>query len=289
MVKSTRKRHSRKHGKGDTRRLFVRRAKDMPSQLAVLREAVSSFGHLAPHSMKRAARTALRGPGEYAVLGKDGSPRGHLKTFEDAWDLARDGDVRADSDPTHSEPEYGVFKAEMRTDKQRRKQGERRRKLREEEAAKRGEKWRGYTGPNLGGAPPLVSARDSRSDLRRREQRQDYLVVGPDGLYHPLVGATQSEMEQVRAAPADKEAKSRRRRIPVLVKNPDSDEDLQLGVEVSKGGKGSAMREASRLRRDLGPSRGTKRRRSPSPEKRHTRRRHSDSLTAAMKRLQVGG
>jgi len=262
MVKSTRKRRSRKHGKGDTRRLFVRRARDMPSQLATLREAVSSFGHLAPHSMKRAARTALRGPGEYAVLGKDGSPRGHLKTFEDAWDLARDGDVRADSDPTHSEPEYGVFKADPK--KQPRRHTRRK-----------------------GGAPPFVRAHHSRNDLRQPspEQRQDYLVLGPDGLYHPLVGATQSEMELFLE---EQEAKSRRR-IPVLVKNPDSDEGLQLGVEVSKGGKGSAMREASRLRRDLGPSRGTKRRRSPSPEKRHTRRRHSDSLTAAMKRLQVRG
>ena len=181
MVKSTRKRHSRKHGKGDARRLFVRRAKDMPSQLAVLREAVSSFGHLAPHSMKRAARTALRGPGEYAVLGKHGSPRGHLDTFEDAWDLARDGDVRADSDSTHSEPKYGVFKA------------------------------------------------DPKKQTRRKRHTR------------------------------------------------------------SKGGKGSTMREAARLRRNLGPGRGTKRKRLPSPEKRRTRRRHSGSLTAAMKRLQVRG
>ena len=124
MVKSTRKRSSRRHGKGDSRRLFVRRAQDMPSQLAVLREAASSFGPLAPHSMRRAARTALRGPGEYAVLGRHGSPRGYLATFEDAWDQAKHGVVSADS--RGSEPAYGVFKADSKKQPRRHKRRTRR-------------------------------------------------------------------------------------------------------------------------------------------------------------------
>ena len=319
MVKSTRSRHTKKHGRASTQRLFVRRARDMPSQLATLREAVSSFGHLAPHSMRRAARTALSGPGEYAVLGKDGSPRGHLKTFEEAWDLAKDGDVRADSDPTHSEPEYGVFKADPKKRPRSR-----------------------HTRKRIGGAPPFVSAHQVGPSERARAAAQEARVrrvAAAAGIGYKSPRSRQQKEERERETAADvaryvammddviaglaaagldhlqieREVPKRlqdwekhmhdegrsdeyrdylRREAEKVIKARDREwrEGANRGgARVSKGGKGSAMREAARLRRDLGPGRGTKRKRSPSPEKRHTRRRHSDSLTAAMKRLQVRG
>ena len=324
----------------------------MPSQLAVLREAVSSFGPLAPHSMRRAARTALRGPGEYAVLGRHGSPRGHLATFEDAWDQAKHGDVSADS--RGSEPAYGVFKADSKKQPRRHKRRTRR----------KGRK---------GGAPPSspfvsahqvgpreaarAAAQEARvrrvtqahglgyESPRRRAEHNTRVADYADAIEHVRLAAAsaaadpnaQSSMEElapqmlrrwelerqrrhpqhdhsegtrgalrrraleevVRRDQRRQQLRAERERVqapprrspPVFVENaadPDSPTGGWIGRKGSKGGKGSAMREAARLRRDLGPGRGTKRKRSPSSSrKRRTRRRHNDSLAAAMKRLHL--
>ena len=159
MVKSvsSKARGSKARGskaRGSSRRIFVRRMGSMPSQLSVLREAVNSYNPFNEHSMRRAARTALRGPGEYAVLGSRGSPRGYLETYEDAWDRAKHGDVLADE--TRSEPAYGIFKADSK-----------KRKHRKRRTRRKGRK---------GGAPPFVSVNEVGPRETARAASQEELV-----------------------------------------------------------------------------------------------------------------
>ena len=155
MVKSTRSKARGSKARGTSRRVFVRRMDSLPCQLMLLREVDDTYDPFNEHSMRRAARTALRGPGEYAVLGPHGSPRGYLDTYEDAWARAKHGDAYGDE--TRSEPAYGIFKADSK-----------KRKHRKRRTRRKGRK--GGKGSPKGEPPLRAAARVSRYLGRSRKR-----------------------------------------------------------------------------------------------------------------------
>lgn len=207
MVKSTRSkargskaRGSKARGskaRGTSRRVFVRRMDSLPSQLMLLREVVDTYDPFNEHSMRRAARTALRGPGEYAVLGPHGSPRGYLDTYEDAWDRAKHGDAYGDE--TRSEPAYGIFKADSKKRKHR-KRRTRRKGRRGGKGSSKGEppmreaaRVRRYLGPSRKRSRSPSSSEKRRT--RRRHDKDDTILAAMRRLKIGGVGIAQRDAQ----------------------------------------------------------------------------------------------